>query len=115
MSNTLNTPVEALETAYPLRVESYRLRRGSGRRGGPPRAATGSSGAWWPWPTARRRSSPSAGAAGRRAASAARDGAPGRTTLNGRELPSKWRGRLAAGDVLGIETPGGGGHGAPPA
>jgi N-methylhydantoinase B/oxoprolinase/acetone carboxylase alpha subunit len=39
------------------------------------------------------------------------DGALGRTTLNGAELPSKWRGRLAAGDVLGIETPGGGGHG----
>ncbi len=33
MSNTLNTPVEALETAYPLRVEAYRLRRGSGGAG----------------------------------------------------------------------------------
>jgi N-methylhydantoinase B len=33
MSNTLNTPVEALETAYPLRVESYRLRRGTGGAG----------------------------------------------------------------------------------
>jgi N-methylhydantoinase B len=33
MSNTLNTPVEALETAYPLRVASYRLRRGSGGAG----------------------------------------------------------------------------------
>jgi N-methylhydantoinase B/oxoprolinase/acetone carboxylase alpha subunit len=40
------------------------------------------------------------------------DGAPGRTSLNGEELPAKWRGRLEAGDVLGIETPGGGGFGA---
>ena len=40
------------------------------------------------------------------------DGAPGRTTLNGDELPAKWRGALAAGDVLGIESPGGGGYGA---
>ncbi len=42
------------------------------------------------------------------------DGAPGRTTLNGDDLPSKWRGRLEAGDVLGIETPGGGGTERPP-
>ena len=33
MSNTLNTPVEALETAFPLRVEAYRLRRGTGGAG----------------------------------------------------------------------------------
>ncbi len=33
MSNTLNTPAEALELAYPLRVERYELRRGSGGRG----------------------------------------------------------------------------------
>ena len=33
MSNTLNTPVEALELAYPLRVERYELRLGSGGAG----------------------------------------------------------------------------------
>ena len=33
MSNTLNTPVEALEAAYPLRVERYALRPGSGGAG----------------------------------------------------------------------------------
>ena len=33
MSNTLNTPVEALELAYPLRVERYELRLGSGGQG----------------------------------------------------------------------------------
>jgi N-methylhydantoinase B len=113
MSNTLNTPVEALETAYPLRVEAYRLRRGTGgagaRRGGDGverlvRALVECEGSVL---AERRRHGPAGRAGGD-------DGAPGRTTLNGAELPAKWRGRLAAGDVLGIETPGGGGHGAPP-
>jgi N-methylhydantoinase B len=39
MTNTLNTPIEALETAYPLRVERYELREGSG--------GAGNSGAEW--------------------------------------------------------------------
>ncbi len=114
MSNTLNTPVEALETAYPLRVESYRLRRGSGGAGahrggdGVERRLVALADCEASVIAERRRRGP----AGRLGGG---DGAPGRTTLNGRELPSKWRGRLAPGDVLGIETPGGGGHGAPPA
>lgn len=110
MSNTLNTPVEALETAYPLRVEEYRLRGGSGgagaRRGGdgvvravrvlaPMEASIISE---------RRRRGPLGRAGGA-------DGAPGRNLRNGRELPAKWRGPLSTGDVLGIETPGGGGYG----
>ena len=33
MTNTMNTPVEALEIAYPLRVERYELREGSGGAG----------------------------------------------------------------------------------
>src|ERR1700755_1917569 len=33
MTNSLNTPAEALEYAYPLRVREYRLRKGSGGRG----------------------------------------------------------------------------------
>ena len=37
MSNTLNTPVEALELEFPLRVTEYALRRGSGGAGAPPR------------------------------------------------------------------------------
>ena len=41
------------------------------------------------------------------------DGEPGRNSLNGRELPAKTGGRLASGDVLSVETPGGGGHGGP--
>ena len=113
MSNTLNTPVEALETAYPLRVEAYRLRRGSGgagaRRGGDgvERVVRVLADAEGSVIAERRRRGP----AGR---DGGRDGAPGRTTLNGETLPAKWRGRLEAGDLLGIETPGGGGHGAPP-
>ncbi|MGH7907701.1 MAG: hydantoinase B/oxoprolinase family protein [Candidatus Binataceae bacterium] len=33
MTNTLNTPIEALEAYYPMRITEYRLRRGSGGRG----------------------------------------------------------------------------------
>lgn len=114
MSNTLNTPVEALEAAYPLRVEAYRLRRGTGGAGahrggdGVERVLRALADCEASVIAERRRQGPSGRLGGG-------DGAPGRTTLNGRELPSKWRGRLEPGDVLGIETPGGGGHGAPPA
>ncbi len=112
MSNTLNTPVEALETAYPLRVEAYRLRRGSGGAGahrggdGVERAVRVLVDAEASVIAERRAHGP----AGRDGGA---DGAHGRTTLNGEALPAKWRGTLRAGDLLGIETPGGGGHGAP--
>jgi N-methylhydantoinase B len=111
MSNTLNTPVEALELALPLRVERYALRPGSGGggryRGGdgvvrelralePCRASV----------IAERRAVAPAGEAGGDA------GAPGRTLLNGRELPAKVTVDLHDGDVLRLETPGGGGWGA---
>jgi N-methylhydantoinase B len=111
MSNTLNTPVEALELAYPLRVERYELRTGSGgagrRRGGdgvvrelrvlePCRLSILSE----------RRLNAPAGAQG------GEDGARGRNVLNGREeLPPKVTRDLDAGDVLRIESPGGGGFG----
>ena len=39
------------------------------------------------------------------------DGAPGRNLLNGEEIPAKASGTLTPGDVLTIETPGGGGSG----
>ncbi len=110
MSNTLNTPVEALELAYPLRVERYALRAGSGgdgkRRGGEGvvrelraleecRASVISE---------RRRRAPQ----GERGGS---PGAPGRNLVNGEEVPAKETRRLEAGDVVTIETPGGGGWG----
>jgi N-methylhydantoinase B len=113
MSNTLNTPIESLETAYPLRVEQYALRPGSGGAG----AHRGGEGvvrryrALEPCTvtllTERRRHAP-AGAGG------GGSGARGRNLLNERELPSKCRVELQPGDVLTIETPGGGGWVPPP-
>jgi N-methylhydantoinase B len=112
MSNTLNTPIESLETVYPLRIEEYALRAGSGGAG----AHVGGDGVVRRYRalerctvtllTERRRHAP-LGAAGGAA------GAPGRNLLNGRELPAKCRVELQPGDVLTIETPGGGGWGAP--
>lgn len=113
MSNTLNTPVEALETAFPLRVEAYRLRRGTGGGG----AFRGGDGVERRIRVlvdadasviAERRIRPPRGTSG------GADGAVGRTTLNGEDLPAKWSGRLRAGDIIGIETPGGGGFGTAP-
>jgi N-methylhydantoinase B len=109
MSNTLNTPVEALELAYPLRVERYELRLGSGgagrTRGGdgvvrelrvlePCRVSL---------LTERRARAPQGARGGS-------PGAPGRNLLNGEELPAKATRDLAAGDVIRIETPGGAGR-----
>jgi N-methylhydantoinase B len=118
MSNTLNTPVEALELEFPLRVSAYGLRRGSGGDGG----FKGGDGIVreiealvdmdFSLLTERRRHPPP-GAAGGMA------GAPGRNLLRRsgsdapEELPGKVRGRLRAGDALRIETPGGGGYGRP--
>lgn len=112
MSNTRNTPVESLETSFPLRVERYRLRPGTGGNG----RHRGGDGIervvrlladCEVSVIAERRSSEPQGAAG------GSPGAAGRTTRNGTELPAKWHGRMRAGDVLGIETPGGGGYGPP--
>jgi N-methylhydantoinase B len=110
MSNTLNTPTEALEAEFPLRVRELSLRRSSGgegeRRGGegivreiealaPMRFSL----------IAERRRQPPRGREG------GGDGAPGINLRNGEELPSKAAGELAPGDRLRIETPGGGGRG----
>ena len=112
MSNTLSTPAEALELGYPLRVRRHALRVGSGgagtHRGGdgvvrelevlePCRVSIISE----------RRARAPAGTRG------GADGATGRNLLNGRELPAKVTVDVSAGDVITIETPGGGGFGAP--
>ena len=112
MSNTLNTPIEVLELEHPLRVRTYALRRGSGGTG----HWTGGNGVIREFEalapleatllTERRGHGP-AGVEGGAA------GAPGINRLNGKPLPSKATLRLAAGDVLRIETPGGGGWGSP--
>jgi N-methylhydantoinase B len=127
MTNTLNTPIEALEFAYPLRVRRYEIRRGTGgvgsHRGGDGlireiellQPATMSL-------LSERRRFPPYGLQGGEA------GAPGRNVLipapnaDGqataerpaeRELPGKISFQARRGDTIRIETPGGGGHGAP--
>ena len=110
MSNTLNTPVEALEGEFPLRVRQLALRRGSGG-GGRHRGGEGivrEIEALAPMRFAligERRRHPPRGREG------GGDGEAGRDLLNGESLASKAEGDLAPGDVLRIETPGGGGHG----
>jgi N-methylhydantoinase B len=117
MSNTLNTPVEALEQEFPLRVREHSLRRGSGgggaHRGGDGLVRELEAGEPMEYSllTERRRIAPSGAAGGL-------SGAPGRNLLEDpggefEELPSKAQGRLETGQTLRIETPGGGGYGAP--
>ena len=110
MSNTLNTPIEALELEFPLRAVEYSVRRDSGgaghRRGGDGvvRELEALEPMDFSLITERRRHPPPGAAGGR-------PGAPGHNLLNGDELPPKAAGSLRAGDRLRIETPGGGGHG----
>jgi N-methylhydantoinase B len=112
MSNTLNTPIEALETEFPLRVRELALRRGSGgggrHRGGDGivRELEALEPMRFTLISERRRHPP-------RGRDGGADGAPGRNLLNGDPLPSKAAGDLGPGDRLRIETPGGGGLGAP--
>jgi N-methylhydantoinase B len=112
MSNTLNTPIEALELEFPLRAVEYALRRGSGGAGrhrggdGVVRELEALAEMRYSLITERRRHAPPGADGGE-------PGAPGRNLLNGRELPAKATGELKPGDRLRIETPGGGGHGAP--
>jgi len=111
MSNTLNTPIESLERATPLRIERYVLREGSGGSGmhrggdGVVRAYRATQPCTVTLLTERRRYAPQ----GVQGGSA---GAIGRNLLNGEPLPPKCRVQLKPGDVLTIETPGGGGYGA---
>jgi N-methylhydantoinase B len=114
MTNSLNTPAEALEYAYPLRVRAYRIRKGSGgsgkRRGGcgvvreietlvPARMSL----------LADRRKRAPYGLRG------GEDGSRGRDAIikHGRAHPiaSKGSRELKAGERVRIETPGGGGYG----
>jgi N-methylhydantoinase B len=110
MSNTLNTPIEALELEFPLRAVEYSLRRGSGgagrRRGGEGvvRELEALAEMRYSLITERRRHAPPGADGGE-------PGAKGRNLVNGDELPAKASGTLKAGDRLRIETPGGGGYG----
>ena len=110
MSNTLNTPTEALETEFPLRVRELSLRRGSGGEGahrggdGIVREIEALAPMRFTLITERRRHPPPGRDGGA-------DGASGANLLNGSSLPAKTAGELKPGDRLRIETPGGGGHG----
>jgi N-methylhydantoinase B len=110
MSNTLNTPVEALELEFPLRVVRYGLRRDSGGAGrhrggdGVVRELEALAEMRFSLLTERRRHAPPGADGGE-------PGARGRNLLDGEELPSKAAGSLRPGQRLRIETPGGGGHG----
>ncbi|HEY1853697.1 MAG TPA: hydantoinase B/oxoprolinase family protein [Solirubrobacterales bacterium] len=112
MSNTLNTPVEALEAEFPLRVRELSVRRGSGGAGAHPggegiaREIEALAPMRFSLITERRRHAP-------RGRDGGGDGAPGRNLLDGEPLPSKASGELERGQRLRIETPGGGGHGRP--
>lgn len=114
MSNTLNTPVEALEYQFPLRVEEYALRKGSGGHG----RYRGGDGLIRSFRflvpvtvtvTSERRTLAPYGLQG------GEPGQPGQNSLihEGQEipLPGKFTRQLDAGDVLRLETPGGGGWG----
>jgi N-methylhydantoinase B len=112
MSNTLNTPIEALELEFPLRAVEYAVRRGSGGAGrqrggdGVVREVEALEEMSFSLLTERRRHAPP-GADGGSA------GEPGRNLLDGEELPPKASGTLRAGQRLRLETPGGGGCGRP--
>jgi N-methylhydantoinase B len=122
MTNTLNTPVEALETAFPFRLERYSLRRGSGGVGryrggdGIVREYTLLAPATVTVQSERRAVAPwglgggGAGQPGRNLVTLPTDdGADG---CSSEELPAKFTRSLPAGARLRIETPGGGGWGA---
>jgi len=116
MTNTLNTPVEALEYAYPLQVVRYEIRRGSGGRGknrggdGIRRDLRALAPAQATLITERRRTRPYGLAGGE-------PGAPGENVLirEAEEMPLPGKGtfNLEPGDILSLRTPGGGGYGPP--
>ncbi len=110
MSNTFNTPIEALEREFPLRVVEYALRRGSGGAGrhrggdGVVRELEALTEMTFSLIAERRRHRP-------RGAHGGHAGAAGRDQLDGHPLAAKTTGTLFPGQRLRIETPGGGGFG----
>ena len=114
MTNSLNTPAEALEYEYPLRVRAYSIRKNSGGRGrhkggdGVVREIETLVPARMSLLSDRRRLSPYGLDGGE-------DGSKGRDAIihrgRVRAIPSKGSWQLEAGDRVRIETPGGGGYG----
>jgi N-methylhydantoinase B len=114
MTNTLNTPIEVLESRFPLRVRRYQLRDGSGGAGNRPggdglvREFEFLAPAHVTLLTERRTLSPWGLGGGT-------DGRPGSNRLNGEVLAGKCERHVQAGDRLLVETAGGGGYGVNPA
>jgi N-methylhydantoinase B len=114
MSNSLNTPVEALEHAYPFRVSHYSIRRGSGGGGvhlggdGLRRDIQLLTDGQVTILSERRLQGP-------RGAHGGEDGAPGRNVLirdgEERSLAGKTTFDAREGDIVSIRSPGGGGWG----
>ncbi len=110
MTNTLNTPIEVLESNYPVEIIDYAIRSDSGGEG----LHAGGAGLIRSYRfleraevtlITERRQSPPWGLAGGAA------GSTGHNTLNGRLLPDKIQLNVEARDVLTVRTPGGGGWG----
>jgi N-methylhydantoinase B/oxoprolinase/acetone carboxylase alpha subunit len=110
MTNSLNTPIEALEQTYSVLIREYAIRSGSGGDG----KHQGGDGVVREYEfltdtditllTERRKRAPYGLADGE-------PGSQGHNLLNGELLPSKVSRRINSGDRLRIETPGGGGLG----
>jgi N-methylhydantoinase B/oxoprolinase/acetone carboxylase alpha subunit len=119
MTNTMNTPIEALERAFPLRVRRYRLRRGSGGEGRWPGGEGIERDLEVLAPTTvslvsdRRESRPWGEAGGGPGATGENWLLPGGEETRARRLPGTVTLTLAAGDVVRVLTPGGGGYGPP--
>jgi N-methylhydantoinase B/oxoprolinase/acetone carboxylase alpha subunit len=117
MTNTRDTPAEALERALPLRVRCYRLREGSGGAGAYPggdgiaRELELLEAATLSFVTERRASRPWAIRGGEPGAPGENWLLPGGDESRARRLPDKCTVQLAAGDVVRLLTPGGGGYG----
>ena len=119
MTNTRDTPVEALERSLPLRVRRFTLRRGSGGAG----ACRGGDGierelevlddATLSLVTERRRTGPWGADGGEPGAPGENWLLPGGDEGRAEPLPDKVTVDLHPGDVVRVRTPGGGGYGAP--
>jgi N-methylhydantoinase B/oxoprolinase/acetone carboxylase alpha subunit len=120
MTNTKNTPIEALERHYPMRVLRYRLRQGSGGAGlcpggeGIERDLLMLEDVTVSLITERRVSRPWGSAGGEPGAPGENWLLPGGDESRAERLPDKCTIRMQAGDVLRMLTPGGGGWGRPP-
>ena len=120
LTNTRNTPIEAFERAFPMRVLRYGLRRGSGGAGSSPggegieRDLLMLEDVTVSLITERRDTQPWGLAGGSPGASGESWLLPGGDESRAERLPAKCQLRLKAGDVLRMLTPGGGGWGTPP-